>query len=74
MSFDWNASYEWLAAQFYRETGLMAPAKDDPLGGDMDERRKAWNEWFAPRNEQAWREWHERHGMLLDAAKGSDDK
>ena len=68
--FDWNASFEWLADRFYRETGLMAPGKDDALAGDMNERRKAWNEWMNPIAEQAWREWHERHGMLADVIKG----
>jgi hypothetical protein len=71
---DWNASFEWFAEQFRRETGLMAPGKDDPLQGDMDERRKAWNEWMGVRQEQAWREWHERHGMLVGKGDGRADK
>ncbi len=73
MTFDWNASYEWLAEQFRRDTGLMAPGKDSPMQSyhdDLIARRKAWDEWMRPRREQAWREWHERHGMLRDAAKG----
>ena len=74
MSFDWNASYEWFAEQFRRETGMLAPGKDDVLGErTYEERRKAYNEWFEPIHEQAWREWHERHGMLRDAANGSGD-
>ena len=68
VSLDWNASFEWLADQFYGETGLMAPGKDDPMCSDMEERRSAWCEWMKPRSEQAWREWHENHGMLYAAA------
>ena len=72
MTFDWNASFEWLAEQFYRETGLMAPGKDDPFNGDNEVRKKAWNEWFTVRSEQAWREWHEKHGMLRAATDSYD--
>jgi hypothetical protein len=72
MSFDWNASYEWLAEKFYRETGMMAPGKADPFGSGEADRGKAWNEWLTTISEQAWREWHERHGMLRDAAKEND--
>lgn len=27
-----NEAYEQVAAEFYRETGIMAPGKDDPTG------------------------------------------
>jgi hypothetical protein len=68
MSFDWNASFEWFAERFRQETGMMAPGKDDAMPSDMNERRKAWNEWMGIRSDQAWREWHERHGMLAASA------
>lgn len=74
MSFDWNASFEWFAEQFRQETGLMAPGKDDAMPSDMNERRKAWNEWMGIRRDQAWREWHERHGMLSASAAPAEGR
>ena len=43
-----NTKYEFIAGAFYRDTGLMAPGKDDPFGGsesDFMERQKAWDNW-----------------------------
>lgn len=46
-------SFERLAAEFYRETGILAPGKDQPaaMGGHLsdEEREKAWRMWIASR-------------------------
>lgn len=34
-----NAAFEWIAHEFYVETGVMAPGKDDPLGSHTHEHR-----------------------------------
>ena len=45
--------YEKMAAQFKKETGLLAPGKDAPaaVAGcpeyDIDHRRKEWDKWIA---------------------------
>lgn len=43
--------YDRLAAQFYRETGIMAPGKDvaAALGTSMtiEDRYEAWRQWCA---------------------------
>jgi hypothetical protein len=44
-----NDEYEKLADQFYRETGMMAPGKDQPaaMGGpDYEKRWNAWKNWI----------------------------
>jgi hypothetical protein len=42
--------YERLAAAFYRDTGMMAPGKDDALGTHTHaERRAAFDAWLAAR-------------------------
>lgn len=44
--------YERLASEFYRDTGLMAPGKDDPMPTvSIEERRERWREWLAARSE-----------------------
>ncbi len=48
-----NDEFEAAAAQFYHETGYMAPGKDAPAGGfnnDLTERRVAWNVWTMMRS------------------------
>jgi len=41
-----NERFEYMAAKFYKETGTMAPGKDDCLmSHDYDERIKKWSEW-----------------------------
>lgn len=43
--------FERLAAEFYRETGLMAPGKDDALGHhSYEERVERWAAWVARRS------------------------
>jgi hypothetical protein len=44
-----NERYERLAAEFYRETGIMAPGKDSPAAtGPFDEKARwaAWANWL----------------------------
>lgn len=38
-----------LAERFYRETGMMAPGKDQPpgLAHSYEERRAAWEDWLS---------------------------
>jgi len=48
MSESANERFERLAAQFYRETGLMAPGKSEPAAGihtPYEERMEAWLKW-----------------------------
>ena len=44
---DPSASYEESAAEFFSDTRLMAPGKDDPFSGEVEdeERRVAWKKW-----------------------------
>ena len=45
--------YEALAAEFYDETGMMAPGKDDPLGThEYETRVAAWRKWVYARVEK----------------------
>lgn len=45
-----NDRFERLAAQFYEETGMMAPGKDDHSGSYTREARcAAWDKWLAAR-------------------------
>lgn len=42
-----NERFEYMAAKFYKETGMMSPGKDDCLmSHDYDERIKKWSEWL----------------------------
>lgn len=46
---DTNERFEYMAAKFYKETGIMAPGKDDCLmSHDYDERIKKWSDWLEP--------------------------
>ena len=53
-----NDRYEARAARFYKETGMMAPGKDEPPGFSAhtwEERMEAWNKWvrhLAPRSDE----------------------
>ena len=41
--------FEALAAEFYRDTGITAPGKDEAPGAgglDLEMRRAAWNQWI----------------------------
>ena len=41
-----NDRYERLAVEFYRETGMMAPGKDDPIcHHTYADRWTAWEAW-----------------------------
>lgn len=69
VSFDWNTSFEWLAAEFYRETGLLPPGKSiasEAYAGEEETQaaREAWKVWMHAKSEQAWTLWHEKYGML----------
>lgn len=48
-----NESFEKLAAEFRRDTGMLAPGKDQPaaFGGSpsQEEREDAWRVWCASR-------------------------
>ena len=48
--------FERLAAEFYRDTGIMAPGKDQPagMGGSpsLEERCAAWDKWHEERQEK----------------------
>lgn len=53
MSANANERFEALAAEFRRETGMLAPGKDSPLAsGETDEvsRNDAWRKFLAKRN------------------------
>lgn len=43
--------FERLAGMFYRDTGYLAPGKDQPMGGadqpDGDELRRIYDDWFS---------------------------
>lgn len=42
-----NERFEYMADKFYKETGIMAPGKDDCLmSHTYDERAKKWSEWL----------------------------
>lgn len=42
-----NVRFEYMAARFYKETGTMAPGKDDCLMSHTDEERSTkWREWI----------------------------
>jgi len=44
-----NERFEYMAAKFYKETGTMAPGKDDCLMSHTDEERSTkWREWIEP--------------------------
>jgi len=53
---DENEQYEQLAAEFYRDTGMMAPGKDVPAAmgciWSPRERFEKWNEWLTHRKAQ----------------------
>ena len=51
-----NDEYERLADEFYRDTGMMAPGKDQPaaLGGEpYGVRVEAWQQWLKRRRSVA---------------------
>jgi predicted nucleic acid-binding Zn-ribbon protein len=54
-------AFEEQAETFYRETGILAPGKSEPLEwGDRwtdDERRTAWTEWRIKRNAEQVELW-----------------
>ena len=64
-----NERYEYMAELFYKETGMMAPGKDNPaaFGGadELSEREifEAWDKWTA--------EFYEK---LFDLHKSTLDK
>ena len=42
-----NERFEVMASLFYKETGIMAPGKDDCLGThDTQQRLDAWGPWI----------------------------
>lgn len=42
-----NERFEKLAAEFYKDTGMLPPGKDDPFTSrTREERTKAWEEWL----------------------------
>lgn len=47
MSESANERFERLAAEFYQDTGVMAPGKDAPMGfcEDRERRQDMWNAW-----------------------------
>lgn len=51
---DVNAKYEALAAEFFRETGIMAPGKDVPASMGMMEPRERFEQWW---------DWLEKRGI-----------
>jgi hypothetical protein len=49
-----NDRFERVAALFLRDTGVLAPGKDDPFSGLVDvERRDRFEAWYARRAERA---------------------
>lgn len=44
-----NEMFEELAEQFYKDTGFMAPGKDDVSGVSYEKRTEAWYKWLSSR-------------------------
>lgn len=66
--FDWNASFEWLAAEFYKLTGYTAPGKDLPLSWGYTEedeqlRQEVWKEFMETKTVEAFHCWFQTHDV-----------
>jgi hypothetical protein len=73
--FSWNTSFEYFAWLFERETGRMAPGKDDrrPRSSEeIEETRDMFGRFMDTFSAQAFSEWHERHGYLSDSPEAAD--
>ena len=67
--FNYNESFEFLASQFFDETGFMAPGKSVApemayCENDDKKRRELWDDFMKRRSQEAWTLWHEKYGYL----------